>query len=515
MAKINKVKTGTIAARWQLMIKSKSSLTMFFRFLLIRKTVFNEYQAISYSIIAVVMLFITTGVEAADYSINNCPFTKPAGVRVVCAEVLIEKVNGGRVLLPVVRLGGGKKKTPVAILGGGGPGGGLLLYEAESIVFWEQLRRDILGDGGELILIDQSGAGDSKPLLSCPNLTVKEILSQPLSLAEEFNIITTQYEECLKTLNVDTDSFNTAAAADDMEAVRQVLGIRRWDVIGFSYGTRLALELIRRHPDGVRAALLDSVLPANADWLLPVDGFGAVLKRIAKSCGKDSYCARYGDLHANINEAMATVTKTPKYLKVRNPHNGEMILLVITPSRLADILSFGIYREEGVAQLPKLAKQLADGDFDNNNMRSFIREFLYMAFDKKFATALNIAFACGEWNISPIPAADGDMLSAQIKKQDTLWRNFCRRHWQEPQAQKPITSNKPMMLVAGKYDHATPLAWAQEAAKHLPLAQLYIVPAAHTPLLTSPCLKIKAKQFFANPYETKKRVCRVRQLTFH
>ena len=380
----------------------------------------------TFAVYAAAAFFIggATGAAAADYKTIACPFV--ASSNVVCGEVLITPHR----VLPVVRLGGGGAKIPAVILGGGGPGAGLFLHEAQGVVFWDKFRREILGDAGELILIDQSGAGDSKPLLSCPDIAVKTLLARPLSLAEDFNFIVAQYERCLMSWNkvLDFDSFNTAAAADDMEKARLALDINRWDVIGFSYGSRLALELIRRHPHGVRAGLLDSVLPADADRLSPINGPDAVIGRIAESCARDFYCARYGDLRANINAALALVETSPPRLTVRNPHDGGAIVLAITPSRLMDILLFGLYYDEGVAQFPKLARQLADGGVDTINMRFFVEQALYQVFDKKFATALNIAYACGEWNPPEAPTG-GDRLAAIQKKNDMLWRQFCRRHW--------------------------------------------------------------------------------------
>ena len=455
--------------------------------------------------------FVIGGADAADYKTIACPFVAPANV--VCGEVLITPHRA----LPVVRLGGGSGRIPAVVLGGGGPGAGLFLHEAQGVAFWDKFRRDILGDAGELLLIDQSGAGDSKPLLSCPDIAVKALLARPLSLAEDFNFIVVQHERCLMSWNkvLDLDSFNTAAAADDMEKARLALGIDRWDVIGFSYGSRLALELIRRHPQGVRAGLLDSVLPADADRLLsPLDAVDAVIGRIAKACGRDSYCARYGDLRANINAALALVETSSSRLTVRNPHSGGAIVLALTPSRLADIFLFGLYSNEGVAQFPKLARQLADGNVDTINMRFFVEQAFYQVFDKKFATALNIAYGCGEWN-SPEPPTGGDRLAVIQKKNDRLWRQFCRRHWPVPPPQKPVQSDKPLMLIAGEYDHATPLAWAKKAARRLPAAQLFIVPMAHTPLLYSPCLKKKARQFFMTPDKPVQSDCPVRPLTFY
>ncbi|WOV90105.1 MAG: hypothetical protein R1F54_05955 [Candidatus Zeuxoniibacter abyssi] len=109
----------------------------------------------TFAVYAAAAFFIggATGAAAADYKTIACPFVTSSNV--VCGEVLITPHR----VLPVVRLGGGGAKIPAVILGGGGPGAGLFLHEAQGVVFWDKFRREILGDAGELILIDQSGTG--------------------------------------------------------------------------------------------------------------------------------------------------------------------------------------------------------------------------------------------------------------------------------------------------------------------------------------------------------------------
>jgi len=50
----------------------------------------------------------------------------------------------------------------------------------------------------------------------------------------------------------------------DLEAVRQALGGPKLDLVGGSYGTRVALEYLRRHPEAVRTVVLDS--PVRRSW---------------------------------------------------------------------------------------------------------------------------------------------------------------------------------------------------------------------------------------------------------
>jgi pimeloyl-ACP methyl ester carboxylesterase len=63
-----------------------------------------------------------------------------------------------------------------------------------------------------------------------------------------------------------------------VEDVRRVLGHERVNLQGGSYGTRLALEVMRRYPASVRAAVLDGVAPPQVDWPVEMAArYGAAL----------------------------------------------------------------------------------------------------------------------------------------------------------------------------------------------------------------------------------------------
>jgi pimeloyl-ACP methyl ester carboxylesterase len=53
----------------------------------------------------------------------------------------------------------------------------------------------------------------------------------------------------LAAQGVDASRYTTAAFVDDLEAVRVALGAPRWNLWGGSYGTRVALDYLRRHPE--------------------------------------------------------------------------------------------------------------------------------------------------------------------------------------------------------------------------------------------------------------------------
>jgi pimeloyl-ACP methyl ester carboxylesterase len=53
--------------------------------------------------------------------------------------------------------------------------------------------------------------------------------------------------------------YNTAESADDIDALRRHLGVETVDLWGISYGTHLALSVLKRHPDQVGRVVLASL----------------------------------------------------------------------------------------------------------------------------------------------------------------------------------------------------------------------------------------------------------------
>jgi pimeloyl-ACP methyl ester carboxylesterase len=63
---------------------------------------------------------------------------------------------------------------------------------------------------------------------------------------------------------IDLSAYNTGENSADFADLRKVMGIAEWNVYGLSYGTDLALSLMRDHPEGIRSVIIDSVQPPSA-----------------------------------------------------------------------------------------------------------------------------------------------------------------------------------------------------------------------------------------------------------
>jgi len=115
---------------------------------------------------------------------------------------------------------------------------------------------------------------------------------------------------------VDLSAYNTIENARDVHAFRMALGIEQWNVWGISYGTILGQAYIKEDPEGIRAIVLDSIVPLNAGedsqyWRF-VNVYVRDLRKLDELCRADEDCAEhYPDLEDRLRRATQTIIDEP------------------------------------------------------------------------------------------------------------------------------------------------------------------------------------------------------------
>ena len=149
------------------------------------------------------------------------------------------------------------KSDPILFLTGGPGGSGL----GEGPGVAKQWRRD-----RDVIFLDQRGALKSDPFLACPGIdafmesTVGLSWSAPETTQQDA-LTTKTCRDRLAAAGAELTSYNSTESAADVADLRIALGVDRWNLYGVSYGTNLALQVLRDYPAGVRSVVLDAVFP--------------------------------------------------------------------------------------------------------------------------------------------------------------------------------------------------------------------------------------------------------------
>jgi pimeloyl-ACP methyl ester carboxylesterase len=144
----------------------------------------------------------------------------------------------------------------------------------------------------DLVVYDQRGTGGSG-LLNCPGA-----ISTAMSL-QQF------VEMCAAELGPARDFYSSKDSAEDIDAVRQAVGVDRVAIFGISYGTYVAQLYSRLFPTHAAALVLDSVVGATGVDAFSLSNFAAVPKVLAANCAR-KLCNR---ITANPFADLARVVK--------------------------------------------------------------------------------------------------------------------------------------------------------------------------------------------------------------
>ena len=199
---------------------------------------------------------------------GDCIFQSPAGQEPECGYLIVPEdrsnPDGNTIQIAVARFKSTNPNPPddAMIYLEGGPGGSTL--ENISLSF-DSLFAPYLADR-DVIAFDQRGVGLSQPTLDCPELTdmTYAMLDQRITVDESVRLGAEAISACgarLQSDGINLAAYNSVESAADVNDLRQVLGYDQLDLLGISYGTRLALTIMRQQPEGLRAVILDSVWP--------------------------------------------------------------------------------------------------------------------------------------------------------------------------------------------------------------------------------------------------------------
>ncbi|MBW2456197.1 MAG: alpha/beta fold hydrolase [Deltaproteobacteria bacterium] len=399
--------------------------------------------------------------------------------------------EGRKIPLRIVRYpaqGSARQPDPLFLLAGG-PG------QAASEAYVPML--PAFGDIGldrDLVLVDQRGSGSSAALDCAP----------PDDLADELrdDALEKLTKECRASQVGDLEQYTTAASADDLDDVRAALGYDRINLLGASYGTRLALVYAKRHETHVRSLVLDGVAPP--DMTLPLsfapDGQRA-LELILNRCEADDACRRaFPDLGDKLDGLLERLAAEPAQVSVRHPTTGKPLRFELTRDGFAQSLRNIMYSPELVALLPLTITQAAEGDF-----ASFIALVaLFVESSEGMSIGLTLSVLCRE-DVSHIAEAQiakqsaGSFLGRSITDS---FRRACEA-WQVPrgpaETSAPVHSNAPTLALSGEADPATPPRWAERALQHLPNGRHVVVPTMGHGVSFRGCVPRLIRQLLDDP----------------
>jgi pimeloyl-ACP methyl ester carboxylesterase len=350
-----------------------------------------------------------------------------------------------------------KEPDPILVFAGG-PGQGAIALAPQVMPLFARLN-----DSRDIVFIDQRGTGGSNPL-DCNGDQAAQTMfedSVPLKLVLD----------CLSQLDADPRQYTTTTAMVDFEEIRDGLGYATWNLWGGSYGTRAALEYLRRYPSHVRTVTLDGVAPATMKLPLSFVADGdAALERLVNSCATDPLCeSSYPKLRETIAKVRSGLAKKPVRAPINDPLTGDYETVEVTENVFLSGLFRPLYLPELASLLPFAITAASRGDFNPLLAQNF-----ELADDmaENFSLGMHLSVLCAE-DVSRITAGELAALSKSFFGR-ALVDDFMRacRVWPRGEVPAdyydPVKSNVPVLIFSGGIDPATPPRHGDLVASWLP-----------------------------------------------
>lgn len=273
----------------------------------------------------------------------------------------------GELDLAFVRVCGGPRPTregthPTTIVLSGGPGLSAIENYLVNDAAADQV--DALAAAGDVVFLDQRGTGASRPCLQAPvrwQLPLERAIDAA-DVADEGVARVGEAADLWTRRGVELSGFNTEESADDVDAVRRALGLERVNLFGVSYGSHLALSVLRRHGDHIGRAVLASVEgPDHTDKLPGVVHAG--FERFASAVG----AARPDAGHALVERAataLAALRSEPRAVDVTGDVDADPRRVVIGEHDLAVALAESLGFRAPMTRVLGWIEALEAGDAD-------------------------------------------------------------------------------------------------------------------------------------------------------
>jgi pimeloyl-ACP methyl ester carboxylesterase len=443
--------------------------------------------------------------EPGTFQRTRCRFILPEeiieGQDVECGYLTVLEsrsedgsISGSRLIQLAVAIlhppGGASQPEPVIYLSGG-PGFGVL----ELIHYqYEALSEPVFATGRDLVLFDQRGVGISRPALDCPGLDElsrdlldRQVDGQEVDQEQVTTLLLESIGDCREMLAevADLSAYNSAASADDMHDLRLALGYEQVNLWGGSYGTRLALETMRRHPEALRSVVLDAVYPPDVNLYLEAPAnFQRALDRLFEACQSNDVCsARYPDLREVFFATVSKLNANPLLRKVDDPFTGDSYQTFIDGDTVMALTFQLLYDSTLRYLLPAQIYAASQGEYT-----AFDRARLSLLRLSRFSSrGMMLSVQCHE----EVPFSKWEDFQAELANYpefadmyaDSILGGVIYRACEvwgagqaAPRANQPVYSDVPTLLMSGEFDPITPPSWGRRAARTLESAFTYEYP---------------------------------------
>lgn len=331
---------------------------------------------------------------------------------------------------------------------------------------------------GDVVMIDQRGVGLSRPNLVSP-FTVGLPLDRPLSRAEYFNEYASTATRAVtfwRQQGVDLEGFTTEESADDIDSLREALGYESIRIVGGSYGSHLALSVLRRHGKYVERAVVILVEGPDDTFKLPgnVDRSLSMIASLAAAAPELD--GRVPDLRGMIAGLVARLQDQPAVVEGMTVGGFDLRLAL---AALTGSIDF-------IRKLPMALLRMEKGDF--TDIAPTVRRLRTVGIESVMQMAMDCASGASSQRLAQISnEAPSCLLEDLVDFPFPRLREVLDIPTLDDEYRSPVAGDMPVLFGSGSLDGRTPPGNAVAVAQGFPNSRHVLVNgAAHERLYARP-----------------------------
>jgi pimeloyl-ACP methyl ester carboxylesterase len=326
----------------------------------------------------------------------------------------------------------------------------------------------------DLVFVDLAGTGRSAALRCHLYRTARDLVGDFYPIA--------RVRACRDSLarHADLRRYVTPTLVDDLDEVRVALGYERINLYGTSYGTRAALEYVRRHRAHVRTIVLKAVAPhAMQGTMHYARDMERSLQYLFNACRTDAACsAAFPNVDAELREILRRADRGTLRGLVPDASGGPSLDLALSRGVVASTLLGLLQNSNTAVRVPLLVHTTFLGD--TRPLADAIVRYR-RGLDTGISFGMHLSVMCSE------DAPRMDLARAAATDRGTALGDYrvrqlaavCRE-WVKgeipPDYATPVRSDVPALLVSGTLDPNTNERWGDEAARYLTRAAHVVIP---------------------------------------
>jgi pimeloyl-ACP methyl ester carboxylesterase len=346
-----------------------------------------------------------------------------------------------------------------------------------------------------VLLVDARGTGSSHPL-KCEDAEGRS------AVAEENNVQPEQArafaERCRDALAPASDLryYTTSDHVRDLDLVRGELGVQQLNLVGISYGTRVAQQYAKRYPQHTRTVTLDAVVPNSL--VLGQEharNLDAALKLQFARCAADEACTRnLGDPAAKLAELRQKLRAgNLPVVRYRDPGTGEWRSEAPTYGHLALLLRLYSYQPQAASMLPLIVHDASQGNYESLMAQA---RSIYGSVSDAIMHGMQLSVVCTEDSeLASDPGDAATLLGSEFvdfsRAQCEVWPKGER----SADFRAPLSGEVPVLVISGELDPVTPPRYGDEVVKSLSNGRHLILPGQGHNVIGVGCMPKLFAQF--------------------